>query len=73
MADEPRTRPLLAPQPEIFLIAPDEKSPLQAKLQDSSYRVRTINSLADAEECLHERIPAPSSSMWIFPRGRTRR
>ncbi|MCC6135655.1 MAG: EAL domain-containing protein [Candidatus Contendobacter sp.] len=69
MADEPRTRPLLASQPEVFLIAPDAESPLQAKLQDSSYRVRTINSLADAEECLHERIPSAIIVDLDFPEG----
>ncbi len=69
MADEPRTRPLLASHPEIFLITPDAESPLQAKLRDSSYRVRMMTSLADADARLHERIPGAIIIDMDFPEG----
>jgi diguanylate cyclase (GGDEF)-like protein len=69
MVDEPRTRPLLASQPEVFLITPDTESPLQAKLQDSGYRVRMMTSLIDAEERLHERIPGAIIVDLDFPEG----
>ncbi len=69
MADEPRTRPLLASQPEVFLITPDAESSLQVKLQDSGYRVRVMTSLTDAEERLHERIPGAIIIDMDFPEG----
>lgn len=68
-AEDLRTRPLLAPQPEIFLIAPDEKPYLVAKLEDSAYRVRKINSLAEAEQRLRERIPGAAIVDVDFPEG----
>jgi diguanylate cyclase (GGDEF)-like protein len=57
MTEEPRTRPRLAPLPEIFLITPEEKPSLLAKLEDSGYRVRHITNLIEAEQRLHERVP----------------
>ena len=68
-SDEPRTRPLLASQPEIFLITPEEESPLLAKLQNSAYRVRHISSLVEAEDRLHERIPGAVIIDVDFPEG----
>ncbi len=67
--EEPRTRPLLAPQPEIFVIAPDEKPHLVAKLEDSAYRVRKITSLDEAEQRLQERIPGAVIVDVDFPEG----
>jgi diguanylate cyclase (GGDEF)-like protein len=69
LADEPRTRPRLAPLPEIFLITPEEKLPLLAKLEDSGYRVRRIASLIEAEERLHERVPGAIILDVDFPEG----
>ena len=66
---DPRTRPLLAPQPEIFVIAPDENPHLVAKLEDSTYRVRKITSLAEAEQRLQERIPGAVIVDVDFPEG----
>ncbi len=68
-AQEPRTRPLLAPLPEIFLIAPDEQPPLLAKLADSGYRVRRIGGLVEAEQRLRERAPAAIILDVDFPEG----
>ena len=68
-SDEPRTRPLLASQPEVFLITPEEESPLLAKLQDAGYRVRHISNLVEAEERLHERIPGAIIIDMDFPEG----
>ena len=68
-ADEPRTRPLLASQPEVFLITPEDDSPLLEKLQDAGYRVRHIASLVEAEERLHERIPGAIIIDMDFPEG----
>ncbi len=68
-SDEPRTRPLLAPQPEIFFIAPDEKPPLATKLEDSGYRVRHIATLTEAEERLHDRVPGAVVIDVDFPEG----
>ncbi|MDS4039594.1 MAG: EAL domain-containing protein [Candidatus Competibacter sp.] len=69
-ADEARTRPLLAPQPEIFLLIPGaETPPLMAKLEDSSYRVRRISSLAEAEERMQGRVPGAIIVDVDFPEG----
>ncbi|MCP5159629.1 MAG: EAL domain-containing protein [Gammaproteobacteria bacterium] len=68
--DEPRTRPLLAVQPEIFLIIPDtEKPSLMTKLEDFGYRVRHISNLIEAEERLHERMPGAVIIDVDFPEG----
>jgi len=57
-SEEPRTRPLLAAHPEIFLIVPEiDKPSLMVKLEDFGYRVRHISNLAEAKERLHERVP----------------
>ena len=56
-ADEPRTRPLLSPLPEIFVIAPGHMHSLVTKLEDSGYRVRSIADLVEAEQRLQERVP----------------
>ncbi|MBL8250139.1 MAG: response regulator, partial [Candidatus Competibacter sp.] len=69
LSEEPRTRPRLAPLPEIFLITPDERSVLVAKLEDAGYRVRLINDLAQAEERLHERMPGAILLDIDFPEG----
>ncbi|MDS4070411.1 MAG: EAL domain-containing protein [Candidatus Competibacter sp.] len=70
VADEARTRPLLAPQSEIFLMVPGaETSPLMAKLEDSSYRVRRISSLAEAEERMQGRVPGAIIVDVDFPEG----
>ena len=66
---EPRTRPLLAPLPEIFVIAPGESQLLTSKLEDSSYRVRRIADLAEAEQRLHERAPGAIIVDVDFPGG----
>ena len=66
---EARTRPLLAPLPEIFLIAPDEQPLLLAKLTDSGYRVRQIGTLVEAEQRLQERVPAAIILDVDFPEG----
>lgn len=68
-SDEPRTRPLLASQPEVFLIAPDEKPPLAIKLEDSGYRVRHIAHLIEAEERLQDRAPGAVVLDVDFPEG----
>ena len=57
VSTEPRTRPLLSPLPELFVIAPGEKPPLVTKLEGSGYRVRHIADLAEAEQRLRERAP----------------
>ena len=67
--EDSRTRPLLAPQPEIFMVAPDEKPYLVARLEDSAYRVRTITSLAEVEQRWHERIPSAVIVDVDFPEG----
>ena len=67
--EEPRTRPLLAAQPEVFLIAPGEKPPLLTKLEDCGYRARHLNNLDDAEQRLHERIPGAIVVDVDFPEG----
>ncbi len=67
--EDSRTRPLLAPQPEIFVIAPDEKPHLVARLEDSAYRARHIVGLAEAEQRLHERIPGAVLIDVDFPEG----
>ena len=70
ISDESRTRPLLAPQPEIFLVVPSrEPPPLMAKLEDSGYRIRHVSSLVDAEERLHERMPGAVIVDVDFPEG----
>ena len=69
VAQEPRTRPLLTPLPEIFLITPDEQPPLMTKLADSGYRVRHIGNLVEAEQRLQERIPAAIILDVDFPEG----
>ena len=53
-SDEPRTRPLLAPQPDIVVIDPDGQSSLNGKLEDSGYRVRQLTNLMEAEERLND-------------------
>ncbi len=67
--EEPRTRPLLAAQPEIFLITPDEKPPLLTRLEDSGYRVRHLTNLTEAEDRLHERMPGAVIVDVDFPEG----
>jgi diguanylate cyclase (GGDEF)-like protein len=67
--DEPRTRPLLAPLPEIIFIASGEKTSLVAKLEDVGYRVRQIASLEDAGNRLHERMPGLILIDVDFPEG----
>ena len=69
MLDEPLTRPRLAPLPEIFLITPEEKSPLLAKLEDSGYRVRHLTDLVEAEQRLQERMPGAILLDADFPGG----
>lgn len=70
VSEEPRTRPLLAVQPEIFLIVPEVDKPLlMAKLEDFGYRVRLISDLAEAENRLHERIPGAVIIDVDFPEG----
>ncbi len=69
VAQEPRTRPLLTPLPEIFLIAPDAQPPLMTKLADSGYRVRHIGNLVEAEQRLQERTPAAIILDVDFPEG----
>ena len=69
VSDESRTRPLLSPQPEIFLIVPGEKPSLLTKLEDSGYRMRYIASLVEAEERLHERGPGAVIVDVDFPEG----
>lgn len=70
VADEARTRPLLAPQSEIFLMVPGvETSPLMAKLEDSGYRARRISSLAEAEERMQGRVPGAIIVDVDFPEG----
>jgi diguanylate cyclase (GGDEF)-like protein len=69
-AGEARTRPLLASQPEILLMAPGaETSPLMAKLEDSRYRTRRISSLAEAGQRLRERAPGAIVVDVDFPEG----
>ncbi|CDH44828.1 EAL domain-containing response regulator [Candidatus Contendibacter odensensis] len=68
-SDEPRTRPLLAPQPEIFVIAPDGQSSLIGKLEDSGYRVRHLTNLIEAEERLNDRVPGAIILDVDFPEG----
>jgi multidomain signaling protein FimX len=68
-SDEPRTRPLLAPQPEIFVITPDEKLPLAARLEDTGYRVRCITNLTEAEQRLNDRAPGAIVLDVDFPEG----
>lgn len=67
--DEPRTRPLLAAQPEIFLIVPGEKPSLLTKLEDSGYRVRHFSTLTEADEQLHGRMPGAVIVDVDFPEG----
>ncbi|MCB1826508.1 MAG: response regulator, partial [Candidatus Competibacteraceae bacterium] len=67
--EDSHTRPLLAPQPEILVIAPDEKPYLVAKLEESAYRVWKITSLAEAEQRLREGIPGAVIVDVDFPEG----
>lgn len=67
--DEGRTRPLLSLLPELFVIAPGEKPPLMAKLEDSGYRVQHIADLVEAEQRLQERAPAAIIVDVDFPGG----
>ncbi len=67
--DEPRTRPLLSPLPEIILITPDENSPLVAKLEGASYRIRYFTNLIEAEQRLRERVPGAIIVDVDFPSG----
>lgn len=69
LQEEPRTRPRLAPLPEIYLITPDERSPLLVKLEDAGYRVRLLADLAQAEERLLERMPGAILLDMDFPEG----
>lgn len=70
LSEEPRTRPLLAAQPEIFLVVPGgDKPALMSKLEDFSYRARHISNLAEAEERLHERMPGAVIIDVDFPEG----
>ena len=66
---EARTRPLLAPLPEVFLIAPDEQPSLMTKLAGSGYRVRYLSNLIEAEQRLRERTPAAIILDVDFPEG----
>jgi len=67
--EEPRTRPLLVAQPEIFLISADQNPSLLTKLEDSGYRVRHLANLTEAEEHLHERMPGAVVVDVDFPEG----
>ncbi|MFO1422223.1 MAG: EAL domain-containing protein [Candidatus Competibacteraceae bacterium] len=67
--DEPRTRPLLSPLPEIVVIAPGENPPLAAKLEGSGYRIRHIANLVEAEQRLQERTPGAIIVDVDFPDG----
>ena len=67
--DEPRTRPLLSPLPEIFVIAPGEKPPLVAKLEDSGYRIWHIADLVEAEQRLRQQSPGAIIVDVDFPGG----
>jgi diguanylate cyclase (GGDEF)-like protein len=70
VSEEPRTRPLLVAQPEIFLLVPEVEKPLlMTKLEDFSYRVRHISNLVEAEERLHERMPGAVIIDLDFPEG----
>ncbi|MDQ5908146.1 MAG: hypothetical protein QG599_237 [Pseudomonadota bacterium] len=69
LSDEPRTRPLLAAQPEIFLIVPGERPSLLTKLEDSGYRVRHFSTLTEADEQLHGRMPGAVIVDVDFPEG----
>ena len=66
---EARTRPLLAPLPEVFLITPDGRPSLMTKLEDSGYRVRHLGNLVEAEQRLQERVPAAVILDVDFPEG----
>jgi diguanylate cyclase (GGDEF)-like protein len=68
-SDEPRTRPLLSPLPEIVVIAPDENSLLVVKLEAAGYRIRHIASLIEAEQRLQERVPGAIIVDVDFPDG----
>jgi len=68
-SDEPRTRPLLSPLPEIVVITPDENPPLVAKLEDSGYRIRHIANLVEAEQRLQGRMPGAAIVDVDFPDG----
>jgi multidomain signaling protein FimX len=69
VVSEARTRPLLAPLLEIFLITPDEQSSLKTKLADSGYRVHQIGNLVEAEQRLQERVPSAIILDVDFPEG----
>ena len=69
VSDEPRTRPLLSPLPEILVIAPDENPPLVAKLEGSGYRIRHLANLIEAEQRLRERAPGAIIVDVDFPGG----
>ena len=68
-SDESRTRPLLSPLLEIFVIAPGKKSSLATKLEDSGYRIRYIADLVEAEQRLQERVPGAIIVDVDFPGG----
>jgi diguanylate cyclase (GGDEF)-like protein len=68
-SDEFRTRPLLSPLPEIFVIAPSQNPSLVTKLEDSGYRVRYIADLVEAEQRLQERVPGAILVDVDFPGG----
>ncbi|MDG4595587.1 MAG: EAL domain-containing protein [Candidatus Contendobacter sp.] len=68
-SDEPRTRPLLSPLPEIIVIAPNENPPLATKLEDSGYRIRHIANLVEAEQRLQGQMPGAIIVDVDFPDG----
>ena len=68
-SEEPRTRPLLSPLPEVFVIAPGEKPPLVAKLEDSGYRIWHIADLVEAEQRLRQQRPGAIIVDVDFPGG----
>lgn len=68
-SDEFRTRPLLAPSPEILVIAPGENLSLVTKLESYGYRVRHIADLVEAEQRLRERVPGAIIVDVDFPGG----
>ena len=67
--EDPRTRPLLAPLPEIFVIAPGEKPPLVTKLEDSGYRIWHVADLVEAEQRLRQKRPGAIIVDVDFPGG----
>ena len=69
VTEEPRTRPLSASQPEIWVITSDEQPHLLAKLKSAAYRMRTISKLVEAEQRLRERVPNAIILDTDFPEG----